>query len=112
MSNGNASLLFFREELEIRGSRLRTIAAFWKLCCGLCGSWRDLPESFGQWNSVFKRFRRWTRRGVFEQICAALSEDADFEYVIIDGTIVRVHQHGTGAQGGTQNQAIGGPAVA
>ena len=41
------------------------------------------------------------------RIFEALSDDADFEYVIVDGTIVRVHQHGTGAKGGTHNQAIG-----
>src|SRR6187200_1619955 len=44
---------------------------------------------------------------LFDQVFAALSDDADFEYVIVDGTIVRVHQHGTGAKGGTHNQAIG-----
>src|ERR671911_2195047 len=44
---------------------------------------------------------------VFGRIFEALSDDADFEYVIVDGTIVRVHQHGTGATGGTHNQAIG-----
>ena len=65
--------------------------------------WRDLPEAFGNWN--FQRFRRWVRGGVFDQVFAALSDDADFEYVIVDGTIVRVHQHGSGARGGTQ--AIG-----
>src|SRR3954471_10451177 len=64
-----------------------------------------LPEAFGNWN--FQRFRRWARAGVFDRIFEALSDDADFEYVIVDGTIVRVHQHGTGAKGGTQNQAIG-----
>ena len=44
------------------------------------------------------RFRRWAKGGVFEKIFGALSADADFEYVIVDGTIVRVHQHGTGAK--------------
>lgn len=62
--------------------------------------WRDLPAAFGKWNSIFVRFRRWAVRGVFETIFAALSADPDFEYAIIDGTIVRVHQHGTGATGG------------
>ena len=69
--------------------------------------WRDLPEAFGNWNSVFQRFRRWARGGVFDRIFEALSDEADFEYVIVDGTIVRVHQHGTGAKGGTRSQAIG-----
>jgi transposase len=62
--------------------------------------WRDLPESFGNWFSVWKRFRRWALKGVFEHIFAALSADPDFEYALIDGTIIRVHQHGTGAKGG------------
>ena len=51
--------------------------------------------------------RRWALNGVFERVFESLSGDPDFEYAIIDGTIVRVHQHGTGARGGTQAQAIG-----
>ncbi len=62
--------------------------------------WRDLPEALGNWNSVFVRFRRWAVRGVFETIFTTLSGDPDFEYAIIEGTIVRVHQHATGARGG------------
>lgn len=62
--------------------------------------WRDLPEGLGKWNSVFVRFRRWAVKGVFETIFERLSDDPDFEYALIDGTIVRVHQHGTGARGG------------
>ena len=62
--------------------------------------WRDLPDEFGLWNSVFRRFRRWALKGVFERVFIALSGDPDFEYAMIDGTIVRVHQHGTGAKGG------------
>ena len=62
--------------------------------------WRDLPEVFGKWNSVFQRFRRWAVRGVFARVFQLLSGDPDFEYALIDGTIIRVHQHGTGAKGG------------
>ena len=54
---------------------------------------RDLPNSFGKWSSVWKRFRRWAIKGVFERIFAALSEDPDFEYALVDGTIVKVHRH-------------------
>ncbi|BAI75656.1 transposase (plasmid) [Azospirillum sp. B510] len=68
--------------------------------------WRDLPAAFGNWNSVFQRYRRWAKAGVFDEVFAALSSDADFRYAIIDDPIVRVHQHGTGARG-AQAQAIG-----
>lgn len=60
---------------------------------------RDLFDPFGLWNSVFRRVRRRTLKGVFERLFEALSGDPDFEDAIIDGTIVRVHQHG-GAKGG------------
>src|SRR5688572_3084230 len=86
-------------------NRLFMEAVLWIVRVG--APWRDLPASFGKWNSVFQRFRRWAKSAVFDQVFEALSEDADFEYVIIDGTIVRVHQHGTGARGGTLTQAIG-----
>jgi transposase len=62
--------------------------------------WRDLPETFGNWNSVFQRFRRWALKGVFDRRFRLLSDDPDFEYALIDGTIIRVHQHATGAKGG------------
>jgi len=62
--------------------------------------WRDLPDEFGLWNSVFRRFRRWALKGVFANVFQELSADADLEYVLIDGAIVRLHQHGAGAKGG------------
>jgi len=86
-------------------NRLFIEAVLWIVRVG--APWRDLPEYFGNWNSVFQRFRRWAKGAVFDKIFEVLSADADFEYVIVDGTIVRVHQHGTGAKGGTHTQAIG-----
>ena len=50
--------------------------------------------------TVYTRFWRWAKKGVWERIFKHLSEDSDFEYVLIDATLVRVHQHGTGAKGG------------
>lgn len=84
-------------------NRLFLEAVLWLVRTGV--PWRDLPEAFGRWNTVFRRFRRWACKGVFEGIVTALSGDPDFEYALVDGTIVRVHQHGAGAKGGTQ--AIG-----
>ena len=105
MISGSGSPRLFRERLEIRGAQGLTTDFLSKRFSGLFGLWRDLPQDFGNWNSVFQRFRRWVRSGVFDQMFEALAADADFEYIIVDGTIVRVHQHGSGARGGTQ--AIG-----
>jgi len=68
--------------------------------CVTGSPWRDLPSGFGNWNSTFIRFRRWAQRGVFDRIFESLSSDADFEYVMVDGTIVSVHQKASGAKGG------------
>jgi putative transposase len=59
--------------------------------------WRDVPSGLN-WNSTHKRFLRWARRGVWDRILQALAEDPDFEYVIIDATVIRVHQHAAGAR--------------
>jgi transposase len=81
-----------------KDNRLFLEAVLWRVRTG--APWRDLPPEFGNWNSAFKRFRRWVRAGVFEAIFARLSGEADFEYALIDGTIVSVHQKASGAKGG------------
>jgi transposase len=60
--------------------------------------WRDLPEHFGDWKNVHRRFSRWSKSGVWERIFRHLAADADNEYAMIDSTIVRAHQHSAGAQ--------------
>jgi len=62
--------------------------------------WRDLPQAFGKWNTVFKRYRDWVKADVFKRIFDAVSDDPDMEYVMVDATIVKVHRHGQGAKGG------------
>jgi transposase len=74
--------------------------------------WRDLPKEFGRWNSVFQRFRRWAKKGVWERIFNALVENPDFEYLIIDSTIVRAHQHAAGAKGEAKMRRSGVRAAA
>ena len=88
-----------------KDNRLFLEAVLLRIRTGL--PWRDLPSEFGNWNSVFQRFRRWVRGGVFERIFERLSDEPDFEYALVDGTIVTAHQKASGAKGGTQNQAIG-----
>lgn len=71
--------------------------------------WRDLPEHYGPWSSVYTRFRRWEASGLFDQILQHLAEDADEESLMIDASIVRVHQHGAGAKGGQLNKQSDDP---
>ena len=69
--------------------------------------WRDLPERFGDWKIVYQRFNRWAKSGVFERIFRLLASDHDNEYMMIDATIVRAHQHSAGARKKNGEQAIG-----
>lgn len=62
--------------------------------------WRALPERFGKWNTVYVRFNRWCRDGVFERLFKAMQDEPDFEYILVDSTIVRAHQHSAGARKG------------
>ncbi len=86
-------------------NRLFLEAVLWRVRTG--SPWRDLPVAFGKSNSVFKRFRRWVGQGVFERLLETLSGEPDFEYALIDGTIVSVHQKASGAKGGLKIRRSG-----
>jgi putative transposase len=62
--------------------------------------WRDLPPELGHWKTVYTRFRRWSRAGVWENLFSALRQDPDFEYVLVDATISKVHADATSQKGG------------
>jgi putative transposase len=93
-----------------RDNLLFVEAVLWTARTG--APWRDLPEDFGRWNSEWKRFSRWSKKGVWESLFNALADDPDFEYVIVDGAMVRFHQHGTGAKGGLKTKRSGARAGA
>src|SRR4051812_38980443 len=79
-----------------RDTRLFVEAVLFRYRAGI--PWRDLPERFGDWKNVHRRFSRWAKSGVWQRLFELLAEDADNEYAMIDSTIVRAHQHSAGAQ--------------
>lgn len=74
---------------------------FWILRTG--APWRDLPVDYGNWNTVFRRFSRWTKSGFWEKLLEKLIIDPDFEWLMIDGTHIKAHPHAAGARGGNQD---------
>ena len=91
-------------------NRLFVEAVLWLVRTG--SPWRDLPEEFGKWKTVYTRFWRWADKGIWQSLFNRLAEDPDFEYVMIDGTMVRLHQHGAGARGGLSIRRSGARAAA
>jgi transposase len=88
-------------------------AVLWMARSG--GRWKDLPERFGKVSTVKDRYYDWTERGVFAEIFQALSGEADMEWLMVDSTIVRAHQHAAGARrekGGRMPRAWAAPAGA
>ncbi len=79
-------------------------AVYWIAKTG--APWRDLPERFGKWNSVFQRFNRWCQKGVWERILQAVGGDVQLEELLLSSTIVRAHQHAAGAKGGNIDRPL------
>ena len=76
-------------------NRLFVDAVLWIAKTG--APWRDLPERFGNWNSAWRRFDRWAKKGVWRRVFDAL-QDPDLEWVILDSTVIRAHPHAAGAK--------------
>ena len=62
--------------------------------------WRDLPSESGHWKSVYTRLRRWSQAGIRESLFNTLKDDPDFEYVLSDATISKVHANAISQEGG------------
>ena len=81
-----------------RDNRLFVDGVLWVLRSG--ARWSDLPERYGKWKSVHKRFTRWAKASVWERVFADLAKDADNQYIMLDSTIVRAHQQAACGKGG------------
>ena len=78
-------------------------AVFWILRTG--APWRDLPPEYGEWKNTHRRFSRWRDKGIWEKILEIVEDNPDTEWIMIDSTYCKCHQHAAGARGG--NEAIG-----
>ena len=83
-----------------RGDRLFIDAVLFRAKTGM--PWRDLPERFGPWKSVYNRFNNWAKKGHWEAIFKALQLEVDEVGSIVDGSVVRAHQDASGGKGGSR----------
>ena len=80
-------------------------AVLWILRCGT--PWRDLPEEFGHWHAIYKRFDSWSRSGKWKRLFEYLRAEPDCEWASIDSTINRARQHAAGGKGGPKLTGLG-----
>ena len=77
--------------------------------------WRDLPERYGPWETVYSRFRKWINDGILDNIFRVLGLDAELDELFMDSSIVQAHQHSAGAKKGglpmKLDEAVADPAV-
>ena len=74
--------------------------------------WRDLPERYGPWNTVYSRYRRWCAGGLFARILAALATKAEGELRHLDCSHIKLHQHGSIPKAGSLPRQWGAPKAA
>lgn len=76
------------------------------------GRWRDIPERFGHYQTVKRRYYRLIEAGTLDRLLEAICKECDLEWIMIDSTIIRAHQHAAGARhkkGGLMLKALVAP---
>lgn len=95
----------------VKPRRLMVEGILWTLRTG--APWRDLPERFGSWSTVYSRFRKWRNEGVRARVLSAVQRDADlrgeldWDKHFVDGTVIRAHQHAADAPRTANDEALG-----
>lgn len=79
-----------------KNNRLMLNAMIWIAKSG--APWRDMPECYGPWKSVYSRFRNWLSKSILKEIFKKLSLEAELSEISIDASIVQAHQHSAGAR--------------
>ncbi len=86
-------------------NRMIVNGILWRIRTG--APWRDLPEKYGKWMTVYQRFRRWSEAGVWEAVATTLTGAmADNRHHSIDSTVIRGHVSAAGAKGGLKNRLL------
>ena len=104
MKNGNKLLLCFRLKILVnraaqqKDNRIILNGMIWIARSG--APWRDLPERYGAWQTVYSRFRKWIGDGILDNIFRVLSLEAELTELYIDASIVKAHQHSAGVKKG------------
>jgi len=88
-------------------NRLFVNGCLWVLRSG--AHWRDLPERYGKWKTLHKRFTRWAKAGVWDEVFGSLIKARDNQYLMLDSTLVRAHQQAATGKGGTKIRLWGAP---
>ncbi len=89
--------------------RLVLDGIFWIARTG--SPWRDLPAEFGNWNSVWRQFRRWSQSGARDVMLQGFADsggDADM-LQMIDGSVIRAHRCAAGIKGGLRIKGLAAP---
>jgi transposase len=81
------------------GDRNFVNAVMWRVRTG--APWRDIPERYGSWKTIYNRFARWAALGAWERIFKSLQVDIGDTASLLDSTIVRAHQDAAGGKGGS-----------